>query len=116
MKIGFSSGCLLGHIIFKKRIGIDPEKIEAMLETPFPTTKCEVRAFLGITGYYRQFIEQYDNTLTPQATPDALEIFEKIQLSITLSTKFTDSKLEFLFLFFHRCIMKTSRCNFSTVG
>ena len=93
-KIGFSSGRLVGHIVSKECIGTDPEKIEVMLGAPFPNTKREIRAFLEITGYYRRFTERYamivkpltwflkDNAPPPQATPDALEAFEKLKLAL----------------------------------
>ena len=85
---------MVGHIISKEGIGTDPEKIEAILEAPFPTTKRRVRVFLGITGNYRRFIEQYamiakplikflkDDANPPQTTPDALETFDKLKQAL----------------------------------
>jgi hypothetical protein len=85
---------LVGHIVSKEGIGTDPEKIDARLEATFPTTKHEVRAFLGFTGYYRRFIERYgmiakpltrflkNNAPPPQATPDALEAFDKLKQAL----------------------------------
>lgn len=84
-KIGFSSRRLVGHIVSMEEIGTDPDKIEAIVEAPFPTTKRGIIAFLGITGYYRRFIHQYamiakpltrflkDDSPASQATPEALE-------------------------------------------
>ena len=94
IKNRFSSGRLVGHIVSKGGLGTDPEKIEAILSASFSITKRGIRAFLGITGYYRQFIERYamiakpltkflkDNAPRPQATPDALEAFEKLKLAL----------------------------------
>jgi hypothetical protein len=50
---------LLGHIITDKCIKMDPKKVEAVLNWPIPTNLTNVQQFLGLTGYYRYFIEQY---------------------------------------------------------
>ena len=47
---------MLGHIICKKGIWTDPAKISAVTDYPVPTTKTEVRAFMGLVGYYHHFI------------------------------------------------------------
>ena len=40
-------------------------KVEAVQNFPIPVEKRDVRAFLGITGYYRNFIPQYATIATP---------------------------------------------------
>src|SRR3954447_8563083 len=47
---------LLGHIINKEGIKTDPVKISAVIEYPTPESKTEVRAFMGLVGYYRHYI------------------------------------------------------------
>lgn len=84
----------MDHIVSKERIGLDPEKIKAIVAASFPTIKRGIRAFLGLTGYYRRFIHCYamiakpltrflknDSTLT-QATPDALEALGTLKQSL----------------------------------
>ncbi|GJT04244.1 putative reverse transcriptase domain-containing protein [Tanacetum coccineum] len=49
----------LGHVIDSQGIYVDPAKIEAVKNWVSPTTPTEVRQFLGLTGYYRRFIEGF---------------------------------------------------------
>ncbi len=49
----------LGHIIGEGKIRPDPEKVKAVIEYPEPKTKKDVRAFLGLVGYYRRFIPNF---------------------------------------------------------
>ena len=49
-------GILLGHIVCKQGLLVDPAKIALILSLPPPTNVNMLRATLGHTGYYRKFI------------------------------------------------------------
>nr|GFB75819.1 putative reverse transcriptase domain-containing protein [Tanacetum cinerariifolium] len=42
-----------------KGIHVDPAKIESIKDWASPKTAMEIRQFLGLTGYYRRFIEGF---------------------------------------------------------
>jgi len=53
---GLEEGKLLGHIISKEGIRIDPDRIRAILEVPQPRNIKELQAFLGKINFLRRFI------------------------------------------------------------
>ena len=55
----------LGHVVSKEGIFPDPDKISAVFEYPTPQNVKEVKTFLGLSSYYRKFIEGYPAISTP---------------------------------------------------
>jgi hypothetical protein len=51
----------LGHVVGSGEVRPEPSKLQAVKDFPTPTTKKEVRAFLGLTGYYCRFFADYAN-------------------------------------------------------
>ncbi|GKC20776.1 putative reverse transcriptase domain-containing protein [Tanacetum coccineum] len=49
----------LGHVINGDGIHVDPSKIEDVKNCKAPRTPPEVHSFLGLTGYYHRFIENF---------------------------------------------------------
>ncbi len=46
------------------------KKVEAVRSSPRPSTKSQVRAFLGLAGYYRCFIPNFSSLAAPPDIPD----------------------------------------------
>ena len=55
----------LGFIISEEGIYVDSTKVKDILDWPIPTNFSEVRGFLGITGWYRVFIQNYAVIASP---------------------------------------------------
>uniref|UniRef100_A0A2N9GX58 Integrase catalytic domain-containing protein n=1 Tax=Fagus sylvatica TaxID=28930 RepID=A0A2N9GX58_FAGSY len=55
----------LGHIISHEGVCVDPEKISTMVEWPQPRSTRAMRGFLGLTGYYWKFIQDYGKIAAP---------------------------------------------------
>jgi hypothetical protein len=55
----------LSHIIGKDGVRMDPKKIEAMQDWLCPKNINILRGFLGLTGYYRKFVRNYEKFAAP---------------------------------------------------
>ena len=54
----------LGHVI-SSGVAIEPSKVKDVLEWEPPQTVSEIKSFLGMTGYYRRFIEGFSSIAKP---------------------------------------------------
>jgi hypothetical protein len=83
----------LGHVITAQGVAMDAEKIAAVQAWPPPRTVCAVRGFLGLTGYYRKFIQSCGELATPLTqllkrealrwTPMASKAFDSLKAALT---------------------------------
>ncbi|XP_069100681.1 uncharacterized protein [Pleurodeles waltl] len=95
-RLGLTSIKYLGYIVGNGLIRPQVEKIEAISRMSFPKRKKDIRAFLGLIGYYRRFIphfstvaetltellkNSYPNTVGPPSV-SALQSFDKLKTAL----------------------------------
>ena len=91
-QFGMHNCTYLGHIVDDGQVKPEPVKLDAVRSFPQPTSKKQVRAFLGLTGYYRKFIPEFATTAAPLTdltrksspnrvvwTDDCTRAFEKLK-------------------------------------
>jgi hypothetical protein len=93
-KFGMQEGKLLGHIISKKGIKIDPSRVEGILNISTPRSKKEVQSFLGKVNFLRRFIPNLAEIIKcitnmlrkgneTRWTPKVRNLFEDIKVALT---------------------------------
>jgi hypothetical protein len=55
----------LGHICTPEGVKSDPRKIRAIEEYPVPKTVRDIRAFIGLAGYYRRHVPNFAEFAKP---------------------------------------------------
>ena len=55
----------LGHVITEEGIAMQEDKVEAINTWPSPKNLTELRAFVGICGYYRRFVKDFSSIASP---------------------------------------------------
>lgn len=55
----------LGHVISVQGVEVDPDKVQVVRDWPTPTSVTHLKAFLGLSGYYRRFIRSYAQIASP---------------------------------------------------
>lgn len=66
----------LGHVVFGRGVEPEPSKIRAMVQWPTPASSKDLRAFLGLTGFYRKFIKNYATIPAPLTSLLGKDAFE----------------------------------------
>ncbi len=86
----------LGFQVGRGLIRPQEKKVTAILSAPRPTTKTQVRAFLGLAGYYRCFIPNFSSLASPLTDltrkgqpekvpwgPEEEEAFQRVKTALT---------------------------------
>jgi len=55
----------LGHIVGSGVLRMDPAKVAVIKDWPTPTSIKELRSFLGLSNYFRRFIQGYSSLVAP---------------------------------------------------
>jgi len=108
----------LGHVLSEEGISMDPAKVKEVLDWKVPTSVHEVRSFLGLAGYYRQFILEFSKISKPMTcllkkdeqfvwTPECKEAFHKLRTLLTSAPVLAQPDIEKPFDVF---------CNASGIG
>lgn len=58
-------GIMLGHVVCKKGLMVDPVKIAVIVNLEALKNVKKLHAMLGHTGYYKKFIKYYAQITTP---------------------------------------------------
>ena len=58
-------GILLGHVVCREGLMVDPAKIAIIVNLPPPASVKQLRTILGNTGYYKFFIKGYAQITAP---------------------------------------------------
>ena len=87
-------GKMLGHIISKDGIRIDPDRVNTILKVEEPRSKKEVQSFIGQVNFLRRFIPSFveslrnvtnmlKNDIEIKWTVDSRQYFNDIKREIT---------------------------------
>ncbi|MBW0577163.1 hypothetical protein O181_116878 [Austropuccinia psidii MF-1] len=101
----------LGHFVSGLSLGIDKNKVSAVLLKPMPQNKKEIQSFLGFAGYYRQHIKDFASIARPlyklcdkdtvfEMTVDRVKDFESLREVLTTSPLLLIPEYKFPFKFY----------------
>ena len=63
--IGYGSIECLGNNIVDQTVRPQEDKVQAVRDAPRPTTKRQMKSFLGLAGFYRRFIPNFSSIASP---------------------------------------------------
>jgi hypothetical protein len=63
--MGLTKIKFLGFLIENGELKPDPDKVSAIERLLPPQTRTQLRSFLGLTGYYREFVRGYSKLARP---------------------------------------------------
>ncbi|MBW0585244.1 hypothetical protein O181_124959 [Austropuccinia psidii MF-1] len=91
---GFKELKAMGHVVSGLSLGIDKNKVAAVLLKPMPQNKKGIQSFLGLAGYYREHIKDFLSIARPlyklcdketvfEMTVDRVKAFEYLRQALT---------------------------------
>jgi hypothetical protein len=105
MQIWLKEVLFLGHIISEGVISVDPSKVKSVLSWNTPQNISDIQSFLGLAGYYRQFIEGFSKIAKPMTellkkgkmfewTPRHEDSFQELKKRLTTTPVLTMPDME----------------------
>ena len=101
----------LGHRVSNGKVRPEEVRVQAVMNFTWPRTKKQVRSFLGITGYYRKFIQNYASVASPLTdltrktqpskvtwTPECATVFEQLKQALCSSPVLKSPEFDWPFL------------------
>ncbi|KAF6030921.1 hypothetical protein EB796_010765 [Bugula neritina] len=64
-RVGGTNVEFIGHKLYRGGIKPMDDNIEKIRAAPRPTNKTQVRSFIGLTSYYREYIPHYSTIASP---------------------------------------------------
>ncbi|MBW0510437.1 hypothetical protein O181_050152 [Austropuccinia psidii MF-1] len=91
---GFHELKALGHVVSGQSLGVDKNKVAAVLLKQMPQNKKEMMSFLGISSYYRKHLRYFaiharslyricDQQAVFEMTQERIQAYEKIRYALT---------------------------------
>ncbi|MBW0519282.1 hypothetical protein O181_058997 [Austropuccinia psidii MF-1] len=91
---GFEELKALGHIVCGLSLGINKNKVEAVLLKPIPQNNTEMMSFIGFSRYYRKHLKDFailakalyricDQQTVFEMTQERIKAYEKIRTALT---------------------------------
>jgi len=62
---GYNKIEYVGHVVGQGQLRTIEDKVTQIVNSPVPRTKTQLRAFLGLSGYYRRFVPSYAMVAPP---------------------------------------------------
>lgn len=95
----------LGYIVAQGCLRTNKERVDAVTNFPLPKTPRQIRRYIGMTGWYRQFINNYSDLSAPLTdclkkskefilTEEAKLAFEKLKEALTTAPVLVQPKFE----------------------
>ncbi|KAL8584417.1 hypothetical protein ACOMHN_032037 [Nucella lapillus] len=90
--VGCSEVPFLGFVLRQGRVTPDDDKTSKIRDAKPPTTKKELRAFLGLAGYYRKFVPNCAEKALPLTDKTKGRLSDKIKWNDSCEQSFTELK------------------------
>ncbi|KAJ1175570.1 hypothetical protein NDU88_000857 [Pleurodeles waltl] len=91
-QIGQGTVVYLGHLVGGGQVQPLQPKIQTILDWVAPKTQTQVRAFLGLTGYYRRFVKGYGSIVTALTELTSKKMPKKVNWTVECQQAFDTLK------------------------